>query len=104
MYHGERAVRLPIAVAAAVVFSSIPDAFATDPPVGSVVSDSKGEVFSTRGGALRLLVGPDASPMWIRGKVETKLTQVPVNENLHLVYTELGVYRGKRLGTPCDDI
>jgi len=70
----------------------------------SVVSDSRGETFSTRSGELHFLVGPDASPMWVHAKVKTKLTQVPVNENLHLVYTDLGVYRGKRLGTPCDDI
>jgi len=28
---------------------------------------------------------------------------VPVEENLPLIYNELGVYTGARLGTPCDD-
>jgi hypothetical protein len=58
----------------------------------------------------RLFVGPKGNlklqkePIWIqKGKTST-LLPVPVDENLAMIYTELGVYAGERLGTPCDDL
>jgi hypothetical protein len=32
-----------------------------------------------------------------------ELKVVPITENLPMIYNELGVYSGARLGTPCDD-
>jgi hypothetical protein len=69
----------------------------------NVVSDSEGEVFSTRTGELRLVLGKHEAT-WIKGKKRTSLIPVPVEDNHVLIYTDLGVYTGQRLGTPCDDL
>ncbi|WP_395846860.1 hypothetical protein [Cystobacter fuscus] len=68
-----------------------------------VVSDSKGEIFSTKRGELRLVVEKEQPSLWIENKKKTELRPVPVEENMPLIYNELGVYTGARLGTPCDD-
>jgi hypothetical protein len=72
----------------------------------NIVSDSAGDIFSTKGGELRLILGgQDAQvPKWIQGKSEEKLTFLPVENNARLIYEELGVYVGESLGTPCDDL
>lgn len=70
----------------------------------NVVSDSEGEIFSTKKGDLRLVIDKQLTPVWIENaKKSVELRVVPVNENLPLIYNELGVYTGDRLGTPCDD-
>lgn len=71
----------------------------------NAVSDSEGDVFATKTGTLRLLLNKDAASWVERGK-ERKLTRVPVdfNRNVAMIYNELGVYIGERLGTPCDDL
>ncbi|AKQ63809.1 hypothetical protein A176_000721 [Myxococcus hansupus] len=70
----------------------------------NVISDSEGEIFSTKRGDLRLLLDKAKPAMWIENtKRRHELRQVPVDENLPLIYNELGVYEGLRLGTPCDD-
>ena len=70
----------------------------------NVVSDSEGEIFSTKKGDLRLVLDKQLTPMWIdSAKKSVELRPVPVSENLPLIYNELGVYTGARLGTPCDD-
>jgi hypothetical protein len=69
----------------------------------NIVSDSEGDVFSTTTGSMRMVLGKK-EPIWIqKGKTST-LLPVPVDENLAMIYTELGVYAGERLGTPCDDL
>lgn len=69
-----------------------------------IVSDSEGQIFSTKKGELRLLVDRSQAPMWIVGsKKKVELKVVPITENLPMIYNELGVYTGARLGTPCDD-
>ncbi len=69
----------------------------------NIVSDSKGDIFSTKTGELRLITsGQDGS--WVAGKLKTALTIVPIEDNHILVYTDLGVYTGENLGTPCDDL
>ncbi|WP_224372517.1 hypothetical protein [Hyalangium versicolor] len=69
-----------------------------------IVSDSEGEIFSTKKGDLRLVVDKDVAPTWIEGaKKKVELRVVPLTENLPMIYNELGVYSGARLGTPCDD-
>jgi hypothetical protein len=69
----------------------------------NVVSDSEGEVFATRSGDLRLVLARNEAT-WVRGKKRTKLIPLPVEDNHVLIYTDLGVYTGQRLGTPCDDL
>jgi hypothetical protein len=69
-----------------------------------IVSDSEGQIFSTKKGELRLVVDRAQAPVWIEGaKKKLELRVVPVAENMPLIYNELGVYTGARLGTPCDD-
>lgn len=78
----------------------------------NIVSDSVGDIFATRSGELRLILN-DAKRKgdtearvlkWVQGKSETLLTEVPVDENVSLIYNELGPYEGQKLGTPCDDL
>jgi hypothetical protein len=68
-----------------------------------IVADSEGEIFATKRGELRLVVDRAAPSTWIENKKKLELRAVPVTENLPLIYNELGVYTGARLGTPCDD-
>ena len=69
----------------------------------NVVSDSEGDIFATRTGSLRLVLDKKES-LWVdRGK-PTKLTLLPIDDNLALIYNDLGVYAGARLGTLCDDL
>lgn len=69
----------------------------------NVVSDSEGDIFSTRDGELRLVLSKGES-VWIKKKQRTELVNVPVLDNHVMIYTDLGVYMGERLGTPCDDL
>lgn len=70
----------------------------------NVVSDSEGEIFSTKTGSLRLIVDHAKASVWIENGKSVVLRGVPVDENLQLIYNELGVYLGERMGTPCDDL
>jgi hypothetical protein len=70
----------------------------------NVVSDSAGEIFSTKSGDLRLLIDRDKSSEWIQKKKRTALRYLETEDNLHLIYAELSVYAGQRLGSPCDDL
>jgi hypothetical protein len=69
----------------------------------NVVSDSQGDIFSTKRGELRLILSQQEST-WIERQRPVKLTWVPVEDNHVLIYTDLGVYAGEPLGTPCDDL
>ena len=66
-----------------------------------VARDSEGDIFATKKGSLRLVMGRGEST-WIKGKARTDLTYVPVDRNLELIYGELGVYASEELGVPCD--
>jgi len=68
-----------------------------------VVSDSEGEIFASETGKLRLIVGKEEA-QWIATTAPQKLTRLPLAENYGLIYNELGVYLGDRLGVPCDDL
>lgn len=68
----------------------------------NVVSDSEGQIFSTKAGDLRLVLDRKEAA-WVKGKARTSLTPLPVEDNAQLIYTDLGAYTGQRLGTPCDD-
>jgi len=70
-------------------------------PMTNIVSDSVGEIYSTKKGELRFIVSQNAA-QWVRGAVKTELTIVPVEDNVKMIYGDLGVYEGT-LGTPCDE-
>lgn len=69
----------------------------------NVVSDSQGDIFSTKRGELRLVLDKK-HPVWFARKKETELVGLPLEDNAMMIYTDLGVYAGQRLGTPCDDL
>jgi hypothetical protein len=69
----------------------------------NVVSDSQGDIFTTKKGELRLVLDRK-KPTWFAGKAETELINLPLDDNRMMIYTDLGVYSGQRLGTPCDDL
>ena len=71
----------------------------------NVVSDSMGDIFATRKGELRLVVG-NGEATWIVGRRRTALTFLDLGSHrtAHMVYKDLGVYYGEPLGTPCDDL
>jgi hypothetical protein len=69
----------------------------------NVVNDSDGDIFITKAGKLRLVLDKKETA-WLDGKRQTKLSNLDVLENRSLIYSELGVYAGERLGTPCDDL
>jgi len=69
----------------------------------NVVLDSAGAIFSTSQGRLRLIFGPKEAS-WIRGQSRRELVLLEVEDNRALIYTELGMYLGLSMGTPCDDL
>jgi hypothetical protein len=69
----------------------------------NVVSDSEGDIFSTKTGSLRLILNKQELT-WVAGKTRLRLTNVPVDDNHVMIYTDLGVYAGEPLGTPCDEL
>jgi hypothetical protein len=72
-------------------------------PLTNIVSDSMGDIFSTKTGELRLVANGEELK-WVQGAKESKLLRVPVEDNHVLIYTDLGVYERLPLGTPCDDL
>ena len=70
----------------------------------NTVTDSEGQIFSTHDGELRLLLDNVQPSYWIENKKKLELRSIPLGPNYTLIYNELGVYRGVRLGTPCDDL
>lgn len=69
----------------------------------NVVSDSEGDIFATKSGELRLVLDKHETT-WIQREKKTKLVYLPVEDNHVMIYTDLGVYTGEPLGTPCDDL
>jgi hypothetical protein len=69
----------------------------------NIVSDSEGDIFATKTGSLRVVLDKHES-MWSQGKKQQKLIVLPIEDNAALIYTDLGVYTGQPLGTPCDDL
>ena len=68
-----------------------------------IVSDSEGEIFASQRGRLKLFLGKNDAE-WQSRRGTRKLVRVDVQENLPLIYNRLGVYLGKPLHTPCDDL
>jgi len=69
----------------------------------NVVNDSDGDIFITKAGKLRLVLDKHET-VWLENSRSVKLTALDVGENRSLIYSDLGVYVGERLGTPCDDL
>jgi len=79
----------------------------------NIIQDSAGEVYSTPTGSLRIVIDKN-EVLWIRQKQQETLVKldefgvmngVPYQtSNLSLVFGELGVYAGQKVGTPCDDL
>jgi hypothetical protein len=67
----------------------------------NVVSDSAGDVFATKSGELKLVLGKKEAS-WVQGKKAKELILLPLEDNAQLIYSDLGVYSGQPLGTPCD--
>ena len=72
-------------------------------PMTNIVSDSQGDIFTTKRGELRLVLDLKR-PLWVARKKEIELVKLPIEDNHIMIYSELGVYAGQRLGTPCDDM
>jgi hypothetical protein len=70
----------------------------------NVVSDSEGEIFSTKSGSLKMIVDRKHPTVWVQASKSTRLREVPVADNLPMIYSDLGVYAAERMGTPCDDL
>jgi hypothetical protein len=80
----------------------------------NAVADTEGEIFTTKSGSLRYVTDRQKPPTWIQGKKKLTLTIVPIESvdektgepinNYQLIYNELGVYLGQKLGNPCDDL
>lgn len=80
-------------------------------PLVDVAIDSEGSVFATRKGSLVLAKDlANSTRFSLRYKVkwvyknnkEKPLRFIPPSNNALLIYRDLGVYAGKRFGTPCD--
>jgi hypothetical protein len=69
----------------------------------NVVSDSEGDIFATKTGSLRLILNKGES-LWEASGKKQKLVLLAIEDNHVLIYTDLGVYTGLPLGTPCDDL
>lgn len=67
-----------------------------------IVADSEGEIFASVKGKLKLYLGKDDAE-WLSHGRSQKLTRVSIDQNLPLIYNQLGVYLGEPLYTPCDD-
>src|SRR6476659_7692455 len=57
----------------------------------NVVSDSEGDIFSTKTGSLRLILDKHETT-WMQGKKKTPLVSLPIEDNHVLIHTDLGVY------------
>ena len=69
----------------------------------NIVSDSEGDIFATKTGSLRVVLDKGES-LWVAGEKEQKLIVLSVEDNAAMIYSDLGVYTGLPLGTPCDDL
>ena len=69
----------------------------------NIVSDHEGDIFATKSGSLRLVLDKRESS-WIANQKKTPLLSLSVADNAAMIYVDLGVYSGQRLGTPCDDL
>lgn len=67
----------------------------------NVVSDSAGEIYSTKTGELKIVAGSDGKAYWKKGGKKTELIVLEIQNNRYLIYRELGIYGA--LGVVCDE-
>ena len=72
--------------------------------LSNIVHDSAGDIFATPTGDLRLILGSPTVSEWVRGDSHLKLLDIPIEDNVPMIYNDLGVYKKVRLGSPCDDL
>lgn len=68
--------------------------------ITETVAEQSGYILATAAGSLRF--GQVTSATWTLNKKSKALRDLPVNDNLAMIYKELGVYASKSLGNPCD--
>jgi hypothetical protein len=70
----------------------------------NIVEDALGEIFATKVGSLRLVIEAkdEKAAWWLKDDDKTDLVTVPIRMSQTLIYSQLGVYDGQDLGTPCD--
>jgi hypothetical protein len=68
----------------------------------NVVSDSAGEIYATKTGALKIIAGKGGDAVWVKGGKRSDLTRLEPGDNRYLIYRDLGVYGA--LGAVCDDL
>ncbi len=76
-------------------------------PITDIASDTAGEVFSTKGGELRLVTTRQnetatSEAVWIKGEKRTTLVVLDLDSSSPVIYGELGVYTF--LGTVCESM
>jgi hypothetical protein len=67
----------------------------------NIVSDSAGEIYSTKTGELKIVAGSDGKAYWKKGGKKTELIVLEVPKNRYVIYRELGIYG--TLGVVCDE-
>lgn len=67
----------------------------------NVVSDSAGEIYSTKTGELKIVTGADGKAYWKKGGKKTELVVLEIQKNRYMIYRELGIYG--TLGVVCDE-
>jgi hypothetical protein len=71
----------------------------------NAVFDTQGEIYKTKTGTFRLVINAEKRDYrWVNGKKELVLVNVPVEDNLPIIWNDLGVYSNKRYGSPCEDL
>ena len=67
----------------------------------NVVSDSAGEIYSTKTGELKIIAGTDGKAYWKKAGKKTELVVLEVMQNRYVIYRDLGIYG--TLGVVCDE-
>jgi hypothetical protein len=71
-------------------------------PMTSVVEDSGGDIYATKGGQLKIIASSNNEAFWIKGGKKSSLTVLEPTDNRYLIYRDLGIYG--TLGAVCDDL
>jgi hypothetical protein len=66
----------------------------------NIVSDSAGEIYSTKSGELKIVTGSDGKAYWKKGGKKVELVVLELGNNRYVIYRDLGIYGS--LGVVCD--
>lgn len=67
----------------------------------NIVRDSRGQIFATKTGELKIVASQDGKAYWKKGGKKTELVVLEPGDNRYLIYRELGIYGP--LGVVCDE-